>query len=198
MDWDYLFSVACACTNDLRELTMTKETDKAIDERMITNLTQHRLKELLKYNPDTGEFERVRDQGNKKKGDKVGYMSTTDKYMYTKIDYVRIGLHRLAWLYVYGELPKGHIDHINRNRQDNRISNLRIANRMQQRANSSVPKNNKSGFKGVSFNKQSNKWTANIQKNRKRYYLGAFNDPKAASKAYKAKAIELFGEYAGG
>ena len=89
------------------------------------------------------------------------------------------------------------IDHINRNPLDNRRCNLRYATKQQNNFNSSIRKDNTSGYRGVIWNKQVKKWHVQIAHNKKRIYLGCFNSIKEASEVYKSKAVELFGEYLG-
>ena len=59
-----------------------------------------------------------------------------------------------------------------------------------------IPRNNTSGYKGVMWRKNRQKWISKINKNKNRYYLGHFDCPIEAAKAYDKKAIELYGEYA--
>lgn len=86
-------------------------------------------------------------------------------------------------------------DHINHNKLDNRKCNLRICTRSGNQMNRKVSKNNKSGHKGVSWNKWARKWRAQISKNGKTYLGGYYDDVKEASKVYQQKAKELFGEF---
>lgn len=93
--------------------------------------------------------------------------------------------HRIAWLFAYGEWPNGHIDHINGVRNDNRIQNLRVVTNAINCQNKRKPlPSNKSGFLGVSWHKQANKWLARCQLNRKGYSAGYFDDPEEAHRAY--------------
>lgn len=82
--------------------------------------------------------------------------------------------HRLAWLYIYGYFPENQIDHINQNRSDNRIKNLRESSRQCQIRNSKKHINNTSGVTGVCWAKDTQKWQAQITVNLKLYYLGQF------------------------
>lgn len=88
------------------------------------------------------------------------------------------------------------IDHINRNRLDNRKSNLRIVTLQENSFNQSVYKNNTSGVAGVLFNKSKNKWEASIQVNKKRIYLGTFINKEDAINARKEAEEKYFGEFA--
>jgi len=100
-------------------------------------------------------------------------------------------LHRI----IMGE-PSGNVDHINGNKLDNRQSNLRICNQSQNCANSKIPKNNTSGYKGVHWNKALKKWQSYIMVRRKRIHLGYFYIREQAGKAYNDAAVEYFGEFA--
>ena len=98
---------------------------------------------------------------------------------------------------VLGKQPKGvHIDHINRDRTDNRIQNLRVCTSQQNQANTVARINNKSGYKGVYADKGSGKYRASITFNKKTIKLGYFKDAKLAYEAYKDAAIKYFGEFA--
>ena len=94
-------------------------------------------------------------------------------------------------------LLKGEVvDHINMNKLDNRRENLRVATRSQNQENRGMPRNNKSGYKGVSWVKKDKKWTARIKHNKEAYSLGFFKTPEEAYQAYCDKARELHGEFA--
>jgi hypothetical protein len=88
------------------------------------------------------------------------------------------------------------IDHINRIRTDNRKENLRLCNSSQNNINKHKDIRNKSGYKGVSWAKNSNKWRAGIGYNYKYIKLGYFDNIHEAARAYNQKAKELFGEFA--
>jgi len=83
--------------------------------------------------------------------------------------------HRLAWMYVHGYMPVEQIDHINRVRNDNRISNLRLASQKQNNENKSLGRNNTSGVTGVTFQKNHGKWRAFIGHNNREIYLGEYD-----------------------
>jgi len=103
---------------------------------------------------------------------------------------------RLVWVYVHGSDPGAlEIDHINGNRADDRIKNLRLANRIEQQWNVGKTKRNTSGYKGVSFYKRLNKWRADITVDKKRKTLGYFNTAEEASTAYQKAAAILHGDF---
>jgi hypothetical protein len=158
----------------------------------INMLTQEELKLLVNYDQETGLFTwKVKRQGKIKSN--LGWI--TDKgYVEICIAGKRLKAHRWAWFYVYGELPK-QIDHINCNKTDNRLCNLRIVTNKQNHENRGAQKNNTSGFKGVTHFE--NKWRSQIMHNRKNYYIGLFDTAKEAHIAYKKKANELFTHYQG-
>ena len=105
-------------------------------------------------------------------------------------------LVRLAWLYMNGEHPKALIDHMNRITSDNRYCNLREVTQSQNLLNSKIRTNNRSGIKGVSWNKQDNNWIASLTLKGVRYYMGAFKDINDAKLAVMKKREELHGEFA--
>lgn len=153
------------------------------------NITQERLKQLVTYNPDSGIFYRKTTFGKSIAGNETGTKSMYG-YLLITIDRKSYRAHRLAWLYMYGCIPNGHIDHINGIRTDNRIKNLREADYFKNAWNSKVQKNNTTGVKGVSFNKKSRLYDASVCKNNKRYYVGGFKTLDEAK-----IAIEEFREY---
>ncbi len=111
-------------------------------------LTQKNIKKHISYNPTTGQFIWEQPTSNRVKiGDVVGTI-TVNGYLSTSIKNHRVYLHRLAWLYVYGEIPK-EIDHINHNRLDNRIENLRKVTRAENLRNVSMRSDNSTGHTGV-------------------------------------------------
>lgn len=97
---------------------------------------------------------------------------------------------------IMGETKGLWIDHISRNKLDNRRRNLRYVTPQQNSHNSGISKNNSSGYKGVYFDKVRKRFQAEIMCGRKKYYLGRFDTAVEAAKAYNQKARELFGEYA--
>jgi len=107
----------------------------------------------------------------------------------------RIYMHRII-LERTGFKNFANSDHINRNRLDNRRCNLRPATDRQSQCNRGKQKNNSSGYIGVSWEKQKRKWEANIKVNRKKIFLGYYNDPKKAAKAHNLAACKYHGQFA--
>lgn len=159
-------------------------------------LTQERLKQLLIYNPETGEFRNRIMRAPNAARDSVAGGIRIGGYERISIWGRRYYSHRLAWLYVYGQWPVGEIDHINGIRNDNRICNLRVASRAQNLQNQKIRDVNKSGYKGVSWSKARKRWVAAIQVNRRKITLGRFRCIEEARLAYEAAAREHFGEFA--
>jgi hypothetical protein len=89
-----------------------------------------------------------------------------------------------------------YVDHINRNKLDNRRENLRIASKGENAINSKVPSNNTSGFKGVTWDKSKGKWQAQIMYQQKYIHIGRYTNLADAVEARRIKAVELFGEFA--
>ena len=88
------------------------------------------------------------------------------------------------------------VDHKNGETLDNRKENLRICTNRQNSANSKLRKDRKSGYKGVSFNKNAKKWSSQIKVNYERIYLGIYDTPWKAAQAYDDAAVKYFGEFA--
>ena len=103
--------------------------------------------------------------------------------------------HRLAWFIHTGELPKDCVDHIDGNRLNNRISNLRECSVQENNRNMFISKINKTGFKGVYKDKASGKFRSCISLNNKNINLGSFETAYDAHLAYVEKGKELFGEF---
>lgn len=148
-------------------------------------LTQEYLKSILDYNPENGIFTW---KFNRSKLAKIGCIAgTIDKrgYIVIGVNQKNYKAHRLAWLYVYGEFPPKQIDHINHDRTDNRIANLRIVSNQENQKNKTKQINNTSRVTGVGWHKASNKWCARISVNKKYIHLGLFTDINEAIAARK-------------
>ncbi len=157
-------------------------------------VTQERLKQLLIYDQETGVFVWRVKRPLVSIGSRAGRLDSGGACQIS-IDGKRYLAHRLAWLYVHGYFPEL-IDHKNRNPSDNSLSNLRIATRSQNRANSKIDSKNHSGYKGVCWHKEMKKFTAQVNINGVRTKLGYWDNPADAHAAYMDKARELYGEFA--
>lgn len=104
--------------------------------------------------------------------------------------------HRIVWAYMTGNAPPHNIDHINGDKSDNRWRNLRAATVSQNRANAKKPSNNTSGFKGVSWHKASNLWTARATVNGKDVTIGYFASREEAAACRRKFVDNLHGAFA--
>ena len=149
-------------------------------------LTAEYLRSILDYNPDTGIFTRkVSTSNSVKVGDVAGCQNGLG-YLQVRVQSRDYKAHRLAWLHTHGVWPKGQIDHINRNKADNRLVNLRDVTQKQNLQNTGKYSNNTSGHPGVCWHKRISKWQAVIRHNYKQIFLGYFDDLEAAIAARKA------------
>ena len=157
-------------------------------------MTKKELKSVLDYNPEAGVFVWRTSNGTRKVGDIAGHIRK-DGYVDIQTRGKKYSAHRLAWLFVHGEMPSEQIDHINHNRSDNRIENLRAVTNQENTKNKSKNKNNKSGVTGVNLCKKSNKWKAQIKINKKCIFLGQFTEFSEAVSARKnAEVLYKFHE----
>jgi len=162
---------------------------------------QSKLQELFLYDKETGnlynKFTRnSRALKDAKAGYVVTYKSNKDnqcplQYQYLRIDRKSYRMHRLIWIYVYGNIPENmDIDHVNGNGLDNRLENLRLATRQENAKNRKITNNIKQGVFGISFYKNLNKWRAMIKNNGKLEHIGYFETKEAAIEARKNKEKE--------
>lgn len=160
-------------------------------------MTREELMESLSYDPNTGVFRWKNTTCKKlKPGDVAGAIDRTKGYRRIGIRGEKHGAHRLAWLYVHGHWPSEHIDHIDGNRDNNAIANLREATNGENLRNRGPQRDNTSGFKGVTWDRERGKWTAQINLRGKHHHLGRFDNKKDAARAYDLAAARLHGEYA--
>jgi len=140
-------------------------------------LTQARLKGLLHYNPETGVFTRLVGSGSKRAGDISGSLMLNGYLSICILSKKNLLAHRLAFLYMEGALPPNQVDHINRDRADNRWTNLRHATSKENNRNTV----NNVSFIGVNWDKRHGKWKAiAARKEGKSRHLGNFKTHLAA------------------
>ncbi len=149
---------------------------------------------LLEYRPDVGGSCLVWkvDRGVRKlKGTRAGCVD--GRYWRLRIEGKNYLAHRLVWLLVHKHLPTCHLDHIDGDRGNNQIENLRLTpkNQMDNMQNSAKQSNNTSGYTGVDWHKASNRWRARIKAQGVSYDLGRFDTPEEAYASYLAAKTEL-------
>lgn len=105
--------------------------------------------------------------------------------------------HRVIWELINGPISEGmSIDHIDGNRANNDIDNLRLVTVSQNNKNTSKRVGTVSKFKGVCWHRQCKKWKAEISCDKQRFHIGLFESEESAAKAYNVEAVKLFGEFA--
>lgn len=151
-------------------------------------LTAERARALLDYDPGTGVLTwkahpKVKHHINTRLlGAEAGAVGTLG-YRLISVDKERLNAHRVIWLMVHGHWPEGEIDHINGDRADNRLVNLRDVPRAENRKNMCMRSDNTSGVVGVYWYK--NRWVADIRVNGKTIYLGRYQNIEDATRARK-------------
>jgi hypothetical protein len=162
-------------------------------------ITQEYLRSILHYDPETGLWtwmwrEDVPPSWNTKWAGKKAGSKSKRGYIYIKINRKSLKAHRLAFLYMKGWIPI-EIDHENNDPSDNKWNNLRSSTHIQNSFNRKRHLNNKSGYKGVSWDSVRNKWHTQIMKNGK--VVHSFHDKiEDAAQEYRNKADEIAGEFA--
>jgi len=154
-------------------------------------ITYEEVHELFDYDEATGIFTNKVNRGTRaRKGKVVGCLSDTGYYL-IRVNRKNYKAHRLAWLFVHGYFPENGIDHVNQNKTDNRIENLREVSQSCNMKNCKIRKENISGITGVSWYKRGKKWRAHIQdKNYKLLYLGSFASKLEAAQTRYAAEIK--------
>lgn len=150
-------------------------------------------KEVLDYDPGSGVMRWKHSRGSAKAGKQVGRDNGKGYLNFTFLGKT-VSVHRMAWAIFHGEInPLLEIDHINGNRLDNRISNLRLVTGSQNNWNRTAIRNGNtaSNVIGVSWSKRRNKWQAAITKNYKTRHLGYFHSIPEAKAAYELAKAEL-------
>lgn len=152
------------------------------------------LLQLLHYDPETGcFFWRI---NGKKRGiwQRAGGLKPHG-YEVIGVGYHRYYSHRLAIYYTTGQWPSGQVDHINGNRSDNRLSNLRVATHQENQRNRCLQRNNTSGTPGVHWSTGQKRWISRIKIDGRMRQLGTFIDKDEAIRARKEAEKEIFGSF---
>ena len=121
------------------------------------NITANDVRTRFTYCDKSGTLTRAIDCGRWKKGELAGCVNT-DGYVMVNIDRTRYYAHRLIWLMRFGEWPEGEIDHIDGDRSNNRLENLRCVSKSGNMRNQKRNSRNTSGFPGVVWDKSRSKW----------------------------------------
>lgn len=159
------------------------------------DITQDYLKKIIHYNPETGDMTWLNTESvnEKLRGNSCGGVSTNG-YRYIRINGMTCLQHRIAWLYQYGSWPEGHIDHIDINRSNNAIKNLRdVSHAVNLQNQRKAHKHSKCGFLGV----ETRKGAAGIYYRAKIVIaghikrLGSFDTPEQAHAAYVCAKRQL-------
>jgi hypothetical protein len=168
---------------------------------MAARVSAEYVRQILDYNPDKGVLVwRCRPDRDKKwnsrcAGKEAGEFSPS-KYRRLTIDGKTFSYHHIVWLHQTGEWPIRELDHIDRDKMNNRIENLRLATRSEQMRNTVVRKDNKTGLKGVCWDKKSQRWFVSINVEKETKYRGYFNCPELAHLVYSELAGKYHGKFA--
>lgn len=148
---------------------------------------------VLSYNPESGEFTWIKSRRHGFSGRKAGSVNGKG-YIQICIDGKLYLAHRLALLYVTGEMPK-EVDHINRVRDDNRLCNLRPCTSSENKHNKDITSRNKTGMKGVSWHPDGNSWRVRICVNKTQIHLGYYEDIELAELVSQEARIKYAGDF---
>lgn len=159
----------------------------------MADLTEEQANKYFTYDEEAGKLLWKVDKGRARVGHVAGWIDRRG-YRVVKIEGKLYKIHRLVYLINKGYLPKI-LDHINNDRADNRIENLRPVNSCQNSQNSRIRLDNTSGIKGVYLHKPTKKWFARVQAFGKRKHIGRFNTLEEAGQAIAKARENLHGEY---
>lgn len=156
-----------------------------------------KIQEFISYNPETGAMTWKKVLGNRTQaGSACGANVDSKGYNRVCFDKKQYRAHRIAWAIFYGEEPIKQVDHINGDKTDNRIVNLRLATNTENSRNAKCSRNNSSGKTGVTYHRNAKKWVAQIVVNRKNHYLGLFDKKEDAIKTRIQAEVLYFGAFA--
>lgn len=151
-----------------------------------------RLQDAFHYDAKSGVLTRIFKGGHRRI---IGQKKTHDGYVKVGFNGREYPAHRLIWWITYGILPEQFIDHINGDKSDNRLANLRLATDAENKRNVGMRSHNTSGFKGVSWDKANKRWMAHATLNGRGYNLGRYSTAEDAAEAYRAFAERHHGSF---
>jgi hypothetical protein len=162
-------------------------------------ITYEEVKELFDYKDGELYWKKplnstVRKRQYYASGDKAGKQHSAGYIQITYQSKLYLA-HRLIFLWHHGHLPRV-LDHIDGDKHNNKIENLRAATHSENQFNRKMNSNNKSGYKGVTWNNECKKWQAVVSYQKKHFYLGMYKDIEDAAEAVKLKREELHKEFA--
>ena len=148
--------------------------------------------DTITYDKQTGYFTWSKSRPGCTQGARAGSVSRYG-YLVIKVSRKQVRAHRLAWFLSFGVWPDGEVDHINGDRIDNRLCNLRVVDRStnSQNQRNAQRDNLSSGLLGVTWNKQHKRWQSKIMVNRVFHHVGLFATPEEAHTAYLVKKRQL-------
>jgi hypothetical protein len=148
---------------------------------------------VMSYNKNTGEFLWKKNAGGRAYAGRPAGYKNLKGYVQLRLENRTWLAHRLAWVAVHGSIdPASQIDHINGDRADNRIENLRcVSGFVNQQNRHAAAKHNKTAMLGVGITPNGKKYTARITAFGKRYYIGSYATAEGASQAYAQKKDKL-------
>lgn len=154
-----------------------------------TMLCHQRVRSLFDYDPLVGRLvwkRKISPFSSVPVGSVAGTLVPRCCYRAVRIDKVAFYEHRLIWFWHHGVWPDGEVDHINRDRSDNRLENLRVVTREQNQQNTGRARNNTTGVRGVSFIRSQQRYRASIGFDGRRVIIGQFRTLEEAAAAYQS------------
>jgi len=157
--------------------------------------THEELKSLFIYGTSTGNFYRKTSPCNSVKiGDKAGTVKANG-YTYIRFQGKQQAAHRLAWLFIYGRWPTKRLDHINGDKADNRMCNLRLVTQSENQLNRKLCSRSSTGIKGVSTHSASGKYQVTLSVDGVKRHFGLFGSIELAELVARGAREKYHGEY---
>lgn len=154
------------------------------------------IQKAFAYDPQAGIFRWKKHRTRKFVGKIAGFVSKQKGYWLLTLRDQKVLGHIAAWCCYYGKYPKTYLDHIDLDKNNNRISNLRLSSKSNNGANRPPQINNTSGYKGVFWSKAAKKWMVQIKIRNRLCYGGLFTSKIDAASRYDEMATRGFGEHA--